>query len=197
MQSFLPELKQYQIILASKSPRRQQLLKQMGIDFEVKVITIDESFSSHLKKEQIAIYLAEKKAAAFGGADLDDSTLLITADTIVWQKDEVLGKPENREEAYRILRELSGNSHEVITGVCLKTKSKNHSFYSLTKVWFRKLEDAEIYYYIDHYQPYDKAGAYGIQEWIGFIGIEKIEGSYYNVMGLPTSELYRALMEFV
>ena len=197
MEDFLSQLNKYRIVLASKSPRRQQLLKQMGFDFEIMIRDTDETYPSHLVKEQIAIYLAEKKSAAFRQEEFDELMLLITADTVVWQQNGILGKPAHREEAYEIIRQLSGAIHEVITGVCLRTSTKSSSFYSTTRVSFRKLEDGEIFYYIDKYKPYDKAGAYGIQEWIGFVGIGNIEGSYYNVMGLPTFELYKALKSFL
>ena len=171
------------------------LLKGLDIHFEIKLKDTDEIYPQHLKKEKIALYLSELKASAFEN-ELDDKTLVITADTIVWINDKVLNKPKDFNDAVNILKQLSGNMHEVITGVCLKTKEKTHSFYALTKVYFKKLSEKEIEYYISNYKPYDKAGAYGAQEWIGYVAIEKIEGSYFNVMGLPTRMLYDELMKF-
>lgn len=188
------DLKKYQIILASKSPRRQFLLKDLGLNFEVHTKDVDESFPENLKAEQIPLYLCEKKANAFD-SELTDNTIVITADTIVWINGQVLNKPENFEDAVRMLKLLSGKMHEVYTGVCLKSKQKTKSFYSLTKVYFKNLSIEEIKYYIKNYNPYDKAGAYGAQEWLGYIAIEKIEGSYFNVMGLPVRELYEELLE--
>lgn len=185
----------YQIILASKSPRREQLLKGLDIPFIINVKEVAEEFPPHLKKEEIALYLAELKAAAYE-TEIDEKTLVITADTIVWINNTLLNKPKDYADAVSILNQLSGNMHEVITGVCLKTKNKTKSFYALTKVYFRTLTPQEIDYYISKYQPYDKAGAYGAQEWIGYTAIEKIEGSYFNVMGLPTRLLYEELMRF-
>ncbi len=183
------------IILASASPRRQKLLREMGLDFEVQVRETDESYPDDLKAEQIALYLCRKKADAFGIDELH-KTVLITADTIVWLNNEALDKPANNVEAEIILNKLSGNKHEVITAVCIKSDNKLRTFYSSTDVCFNDLSSAEIKYYIETYKPFDKAGAYGIQEWIGYIGINRIEGSYFNVMGLPTQKLYKELMEF-
>ena len=191
----LEKINNHKIILGSRSPRRQELLKQMGISFEVNVKETDEDYPQTLNAEEIAIYLSEKKAQAFN--DLDDKTILITADTIVWLNNRVINKPENIEDAYKILNELSGHMHQVFTGVCLKKKNKIHSFCAETKVYFKSLEKDEISYYINQHQPFDKAGSYGIQEWIGYIGIEKIEGSYTNVMGLPTQDLYCELLKFI
>ncbi len=189
------KLKDYKIILASQSPRRQQLLKGLDIPFQIISKDIKEEYPQDLKKEEIALYLCELKASAFNG-EIDDKTLVITADTIVWINGVALNKPSDYNDAVSILKTLSGNMHEVITGVCLKTKNKTHSFFSLTKVFFKKLSQQEIEYYITNYKPYDKAGAYGAQEWIGYVAIEKIEGSYFNVMGLPTRLLYEELMKF-
>lgn len=189
-------LKQYKIILASKSPRRQQLLKDLGLSFEIHTKEVDESFSSDLKAEQIPVYLAEKKAAAFQ-EDIDDKTIVITADTIVWVDNQALNKPENFEDAKRMLQLLSGKMHEVFTGVCLKSKSKTKTFYAQTKVYFKPLTEEEIEYYINNNKPFDKAGSYGAQEFIGYIGIEKMEGTYFNVMGLPLKELYENLQAFI
>jgi len=191
------KIKEYKVILASQSPRRQQLLKELGLDFEVRPVNIDETYPEELKHQNIALFLAELKAKSFELNNLCKNCLIITADTIVLQNDQILPKPTDFEDAKRILKILSGNSHEVITGVTFRTKAKMHSFYSLTKVYFKKLTDEEIDFYILNYKPYDKAGAYGIQEWIGFIGIEKIEGSYFNVVGLPVQKLYTELLDFL
>jgi septum formation protein len=188
-------LKKHKFILASKSPRRQFLLKDLGLDFTVHTKEVDESFPDTLKAEQIPLYLCEKKANAFD-EELDDNTIVITADTIVWVEGQVLNKPENYADAVRMLKLLSGKMHEVYTGVCLKSKHKITTFYSLTKVYFKELNQKEIDYYINNYNPYDKAGSYGAQEWIGYIAVEKIEGSYFNVMGLPVRELYEELLKF-
>ncbi|MFN7012847.1 MAG: Maf family nucleotide pyrophosphatase [Bacteroidia bacterium] len=186
----------HRLILASKSPRRQQLLRGLGFNFEIVTREIDESFPSHLKAQEIPLYLSKIKAKAFTDL-LDDKTIVLTADTVVWINDKVLNKPENEEEAYQMLRLLSGNMHEVFTGVTIRSKFKHQSFYSKTNVYFKYLNDDEIWYYIKHFQPFDKAGAYGAQEWIGYIAIEKIEGSYFNVMGLPVKEVYEELIKFV
>lgn len=190
------KLKHYSIVLASRSPRRQLLLRGLDIPFEVRLKDTPEEFPPNLAREEIALYLCKLKAAAFDN-ELDDDTLLITADTIVWINGHILGKPKNHDDAVDILRQLSGNMHEVITAICLKTKNKTHSFYALTRVFFKKLSDDEIEYYISHYHPYDKAGAYGAQEWIGYVAIEHIEGSYFNVMGLPTRMLCEELLKFI
>jgi septum formation protein len=189
------DLGNYRFILASKSPRRQFLLKDLGLNFEVHTGDVDESFPDHLQAQEIPLYLCKKKAEAFD-AELDENTIVITADTIVWIGGQVLNKPENSEDAARMLRLLSGNMHEVYTGVCLRSHKKTKAFYSLTKVFFKTLSQDEIDYYISNYNPYDKAGAYGAQEWIGYIAVERIEGSYFNVMGLPLKELYEELLDF-
>ncbi len=189
------KLKKYNVVLASQSPRRQMLLRGLDIPYTLKTKDVDENYPSHLKREEIAIFLAEKKAAAFNN-ELKADTLIITADTIVWVNDEVLGKPKDFDDAVRILKKLSGNMHEVITAICLKSKLKTTSFFSLTKVTFKELSNEEINYYIKNYKPYDKAGAYGAQEWIGYVAIKHIEGSYFNVMGLPTRLLYDELLKF-
>jgi septum formation protein len=185
----------YKIILASKSPRRQLLLKELGCSFEVRTREVEEVFPPHLKREQVALYLAELKAKAFD-EELGPGTVVITADTIVCVDDLIVGKPADYNDAVRILRLLSGRRHEVITGVCLHNGSTLKSFHVCTDVYFKKLTDEEIGYYLENYRPYDKAGAYGIQEWIGLIGIERINGSYFNVMGLPVKELYEELLRF-
>ena len=190
------KLKGKKIILGSKSPRRQSLLKQLGLDFEVKSKSVEEVYPENIDKEEIAIHLAELKAKAFEEELSDNNTILITADTIVWMDGKVLGKPIDRQDAIKTLRKLSGKTHEVITGVCLISSNKKKSFCVNTKVFFSKLTDEEIEYYIDTFKPYDKAGAYGIQEWIGYIGIDRIEGSFYNVVGLPVKALYDELLAF-
>lgn len=183
----------YQVILASNSPRRKELLGGLGISFKVRTLQdIDESYPDTLRGEEIPIYISGKKAEAYRQTMADDE-LIITADTIVYDHNKVLGKPRNREEAIHMLRELSGHAHEVITGVSIVTKEKTVQFASTSKVFFAALTDEEIAYYVDAYQPFDKAGAYGIQEWIGFVGVTRIEGSYFNVMGLPIQRLYTEL----
>lgn len=189
------DLKKYHFILASKSPRRKFLLKDLGLHFEVHTKEVDESFPESLKAEEIPLHLCKKKADAFD-RELDENTIVITADTIVWINGHVLNKPEDYEDAVRMLKILSGKMHEVYTAVCIKSKHKTKVFYSLTKVYFKPLSEYEIEYYIKNFHPYDKAGAYGAQEWIGYIAVEKIEGSYFNVMGLPVRELYEELIKF-
>lgn len=190
------KFKNTKIILASRSPRRQYLLKELGLQFETAENgNEDESYPASLFKKEIPVYLALKKSDGFLNL-LDKSTLLITADTIVWCDGQVLGKPEDREDAVRIIEKISGRKHQVITGVCLRSKQKTITFHSLTSVFFRHLTGMEIAFYVDNYKPYDKAGAYGIQEWIGYAGIRKIRGSYFNVMGLPTEKLYKNLINF-
>lgn len=190
------KFKNTRIILASGSPRRQFLLGELGIEFEVIDNTgIEETYPDTLDEKQIPVYLAEKKSEALKHL-LDGDALLITADTIVWCKKKVLDKPSGREDAIRILKELSGCSHMVISGVCLRSKTKMVSFDSVTSVFFRDLNIDEIIYYVDNYKPFDKAGAYGIQEWIGYTGIKSINGSYFNVMGLPMDKLYENLVDF-
>ena len=185
-----------EIILASQSPRRQQLLRDMGFNFRVMHSEAEEVYPDNMEIKQIPVYLAQLKANALK-ASLTENNILISADTIVAVDNEVLGKPADKEDAYRILKCISGRKHQVITGVCIKSITKEISFFAESNVYFRELKDEEIYYYIENYKPFDKAGAYGIQEWIGYIGIERIEGSYYNVMGLPTQMLYRELINFL
>ncbi len=184
------------IILASASPRRQQLLKELGIDFTVEIKPVDETAPKELRAQQIPLYLSQLKAAEFKNT-IDDNTVVITADTIVWINEKEIGKPKDYADAVNMLKTLSGNMHEVFTGVTLTSKNKSHSFFVTTKVFFKPLTENEITYYLDNYKPFDKAGSYGIQEWLGYIGIEKIEGSYFNVMGLPLKELYEELGKFV
>ncbi len=183
------------IILASKSPRRQELLKLMGINFRVVLKEVDETYPAGLTPSQTALYIAEKKAHAFD--EIIGDELVITADTIVVINNQILGKPENAAHAFAILSELSGSMHKVITAVSLLRNTELHSFYETSEVYFNALSSEQISYYISTGQPMDKAGAYGIQEWIGLVGIEKINGSYTNVVGLPTNMLYRELIKFV
>jgi len=186
------------IILASKSPRRIELMQQAGLQFTVQLADeIDELYPSELQREEIPLFLARLKADAFlRMVAIPDDAIVVTADTIVWINNRVLGKPADRQEAIDMLKILSGAMHRVYTGVCLSTNDKQHVFFDESKVYFRKLTNDEITFYVDRCQPYDKAGAYGIQEWIGYVGIEKIEGSHYNVMGLPIQKLYCELRDF-
>ena len=192
---FLQNLEKYEIILASKSPRRQQLLHDLGLNFRVESMDIPEEFPEGMGMMEIPVFLAELKVAAFT-PQLKDNQLVITADTIVWLEGKVLNKPADYAEGFQMLRQLSGEKHQVITGVCLLSAKKKISFAVSTDVWFKELEDHEIQYYLEHYRPYDKAGAYGIQEWIGYIGITRIEGSFFNVMGLPVQHVYEHLKDF-
>ena len=188
----LEHLNNYNIILASQSPRRQELLLGLNIPFEVQEIDVEESYPSQLVGVDIPMYLAEKKANAYA-KKMDDKTLLITADTIVWHEGCVFGKPKDKEDATRMLKALSGKTHQVITGVCISTLLKRRTFHVISEVRFARLAPEEIEYYLQNFEPYDKAGAYGVQEWIGYIGVEYIEGSYFNVMGLPVQRLYSEL----
>ncbi|MBQ0049805.1 MAG: septum formation protein Maf [Bacteroidales bacterium] len=186
-------MKNYKIVLASGSPRRKELLAGLGVDFEVRLLDgIDESYPKGLNGEEIAAHISSKKAAAYKDS-LMPNELIITADTIVYLEGTVLGKPKDEEEARTMLKSLSGKTHEVITGVTLMTTTKQQTFASVSKVSFAQLTDNEIDHYVTHFHPTDKAGAYGIQEWIGFVGVERIEGSYFNVMGLPVQRLYQEL----
>ena len=186
----------YKVILASNSPRRKELLAGLGIDFSVRIIKdIDESYPASLRGEDIPVFISGKKAEAYRRTMAEDE-LIITADTIVYDNDKVLGKPSSREEAINMLTELSGHAHEVITGVTICSRDKMKQLASVSKVFFDNLTEEEIEYYVDKYRPYDKAGSYGIQEWIGFVGVTRIEGSYFNVMGLPIQRLYKELKRF-
>ncbi|CAN1501351.1 Maf Nucleotide-binding protein implicated in inhibition of septum formation [Flavobacteriaceae bacterium] len=189
-------LKNHKIILASGSPRRQQFFKDLDLDFEIRLKDIEEIYPDALKAEEITNFLAELKANAFEG-ELNKNEILVTSDTIVWHKNNALGKPKDYDDAFQILKSLSDDTHEVITSVCFKTTEKTTTFYEVTKVTFNALSDASIHYYLENYKPFDKAGAYGIQEWIGFIGVSKIEGSYANVMGMPTDKVYDYLLKMV
>jgi septum formation protein len=189
-------LKQFpQIILASKSPRRQELLRLMDVDFRIVLKDVDESYPANLSPAEIAVYIAEKKAKAFDESINDE--IVLTADTIVSIDGHILGKPETKQHAAEMLAMLSGKVHRVVTGVCLLYKHQYNLFHDVSEVFFRKLTTDEISFYVDKYAPLDKAGAYGIQEWIGLIGIEKINGSYTNVVGLPTEKLYQQLAKLI
>ena len=186
------KLNNYNVILASGSPRRQQFFRDLDIDFSIQLKEIEEIYPENLKGVAITDYLSNLKSDAF--STLNDKDLLITSDTIVWLEGKALGKPKDAKDAFTMLRAMSGKKHEVITSVCLKTTSFQKIINDITNVTFKELSDDEIHYYINNYKPFDKAGAYGIQEWIGFIGIDKIEGSYFNVVGLPVHKLYKELM---
>ena len=190
-------LKNYKIILASASPRRRKLMEDMGLEFEIRPRSVPEDFPPHMKKQDVALFLSKKKAAVFAESEIGENELIIAADTIVCLDDTILNKPGDRDHAIEMLTLLSGKKHEVMTGVSLRTKSRLHSFFVSTDVYFKNLSKSEIEYYVDTYRPFDKAGSYGIQEWIGYVGIEKIEGSYFNVVGLPTARLYEELRKFL
>ncbi|MFY7936561.1 MAG: Maf-like protein [Flavobacterium sp.] len=189
------KFKNHKIILASGSPRRQRFLKELDIDFEIRLKEIEEIYPDQLQAEEITNFLAKLKASAFEN-DLQDNEVLITSDTIVWLENKALGKPSDASHAVKMLTEMSGKTHKVITSVCIKTTQKELVFHDETLVTFAKLTLKEIEYYLNIYKPFDKAGSYGIQEWIGLVAIEKIEGSYANVVGLPTHKLYKELMNF-
>ena len=190
------KLKKFKLILASGSPRRQQFFKDLELDFEIRLKEIEELFPLELKAGEITEYLAKLKASAFEG-ELVENEILITSDTIVWHNNKALGKPKDKDDAFAILKSLSNDTHEVITSVCFKTNLKTETITETTKVTFNALTDEAILYYIENYKPYDKAGSYGIQEWIGFIGVSKIQGSYANVMGLPVDKVYQYLNNLV
>ncbi|MDX9945756.1 MAG: Maf family nucleotide pyrophosphatase [Bacteroidales bacterium] len=192
----IDDLNKFRIILGSRSPRRQELLRELGLEFEVVTKDWDEFYPAYLTGPEIALYVAEEKAKSFI-PEIKGNEIVITADTIVWCNGEVLSKPSDREDAMRIIRKISGRTHEVITGVCLLSSVKMVSFQSSTRVTFSELSDEEIVHYISRYKPYDKAGAYGIQEWIGIAACSSIEGSYFNVVGLPVEQVYRELKKFV
>jgi septum formation protein len=192
----IDNLNNYRIILASRSPRRQQLLRELGLKFEVVIKDYEETYPEGIIGEEIARYVSHEKAIIFKN-EISDNEIVITADTIVWCNGKVLGKPRNYDDAVHILEEISGNTHEVITGVCLYSSHKEKIFSVSTKVTFASLTVEEIRYYIDNFSPYDKAGAYGIQEWIGIVACTNIEGSYFNVVGLPVQRLYKELQSFI
>lgn len=191
----LDNLEKYKVILASGSPRRRELMAGLGVNYEVWILPdVDESYPDTLQGEEIPLYIAKEKADAYIPMMQPDE-LIITADTIVWLDGKVLGKPQDREDALQMLRTMSGRTHEVFTGVCITTTDWQRSFTAQTEVRFATLSEDEIIYYVDNFKPMDKAGAYGVQEWIGFIGVENISGSYYNIMGLPVQRLYRELLK--
>lgn len=191
----LNNLTNKKLILASKSPRRQELLKGLDVAFEIQTRDVEESYPDGISPEDVPVYLAEKKAAAFADI-LTENTVIITSDTIVIREGEILEKPTSYAEAKTMIGKLAGNKHVVVTGVCIQSVSKKVSFSDHTGVTFMPLSEDEIDYYVNKYQPFDKAGAYGVQEWIGYVGIERLEGSYYNVMGLPVHKVYAALKGF-
>jgi len=188
------KLKNYKLVLASGSPRRQQFMRDLDVDFEVRLKDVEEIYPDHLQGAEITNFLALLKAQALN--DLADNEIVITSDTIVWHENKALGKPKDYDDAFAILRSLSGKTHEVITSVCIKNAGGTDVFNETTRVTFNALSDDEIKYYLDNYKPFDKAGAYGIQEWIGLVAIAKIEGSYANVVGLPVDKVYQYLCKF-
>ena len=191
----LDNLEKYKVILASGSPRRRELMAGLGVNYEVRILPdVDESYPDTLQGEEIPLYIAKEKADAYIPMMQPDE-LIITADTIVWLDGKVLGKPRDREDALQMLRTMSGRTHEVFTGVCITTTDWQRSFTAQTEVRFATLSEDEIIYYVDNFKPMDKSGDYGVQEWIGFIGVENISGSYYNIMGLPVQRLYRELLK--
>ena len=187
----LANLSQFKIILASQSPRRQQLLKEIIPTFDIQVRSVEEVYPETLKREEICMFLSVLKSSVFN--DLKKDEMLITSDTIVCLGDEVLGKPKDKKDAFEMLKKLSNETHTVYTGVTVKTRGKIETFYDATHVTFYELSDEELIHYINSCQPFDKAGAYGIQEWMGYVGIKKMDGEFYNVMGLPIHKLYRLL----
>ena len=190
------KLNKINIILASGSPRRQQFFNEMDLHYTIRLKEIEEIYPEHLQAEEITNFLAELKASAFEN-ELEENDILVTSDTIVWLNGKALGKPKDYDDAFKMLQQLANQTHEVITSVCLKSIDKTDVFHCVTKVTFADLSDEAITYYLDNYQPFDKAGSYGIQDWIGLIGISKIEGSYTNVVGLPTEMLFQKLMNYV
>lgn len=197
MKSRLKKLLRYNLILATKSPRRQMLMKGMDLNFEIKVKSVKEDYDEGMPYTEVPEYLAKLKAKSCKIDSLKKRDIYITADTIVVLKGQIIGKPKNKSQAKKTLKALSGQKHKVITGVCLTSSDKQQTFSSESDVYFKELNDIDIDYYVEEYMPLDKAGAYGIQEWIGYIAIEKIEGSFYNVMGLPTQMLYEELFSFI
>ena len=187
------KLQHKNIILASGSPRRQQYFKELDLDFTIQLKEVEEVYPNHLKAEEITNFLSELKAAAF--EHLNENDILITSDTIVWHEGKALGKPKDYEDAFQMLKSMSGKTHEVITSVSFKTKVKTETIFEITKVTFKEISDEAITYYLENYKPFDKAGSYGIQEWIGLIAISKIEGSYANVVGMPVDKVYDKLVE--
>lgn len=187
-------LKNYNLILASSSPRRQQFLRDLDLNFTIELKEIEENYPQNLKGSEITDYLAELKSSPF--TNLNDRDILITSDTIVWLNNKAIGKPKDKQDAISIFEELSGNMHQVITSICIKTTTKIKLINDITNVYFKKLTKEEILFYIDNFNPYDKAGGYGIQDWIGYIGVEKIEGSFFNVMGFPVHKFYEEMSKY-
>lgn len=187
-------LKNYNLILASRSPRRQQFLRDLNLEFTIELKEIEEVYPTDLKGAEITDYLAKLKSKPF--TNLNDNDILITSDTIVWMNNKAIGKPKSKQEAISIFEELSDNMHQVITSICIKTKKNISVINDITNVYFKKLTKEEILFYIDNFQPYDKAGGYGIQDWIGYIGVKKIEGSFFNVMGFPVHKFYEEMSKF-
>ena len=190
-------LRHYNLLLGSKSPRRQELLKALGLHYTLVDIDVEEIYPSHLQGAEIARYLCELKADAYNNALLAEDSILVTADTIVWLDGKYIGKPSGKEEAMEMLKKLSGKQHSVFSGICLKSSKRKIVFHAHTLVKFRELASDEIEYYVNHHKPFDKAGSYGIQDWIGYIGITGIEGCYYNVMGFPVEMFYEQLTQFI
>lgn len=189
-------LKDYKIILASGSPRRQQFMRDLDLDFDIRVSDIEEIYPATLQGTEITDFLAELKASSLSDA-LEENEILITSDTIVWHENKALGKPKDYDDAFEMLMSLSGKTHEVMTSVCIKTRAITQTFNETTKVTFNTLTEDEVKYYLNNYKPYDKAGAYGIQEWIGLVAIAKVEGSYVNVVGLPVDKVYQHLKRLI
>ncbi len=190
------KLEKYNIILASGSPRRQEFFKGLGFDFEIRIKPVEEVYPKHLKHSEISDFLAELKSKPFE-KELKENDILITSDTIVWHNNQALGKPKDEQDAFDMIESMSGSNHDVITSVCFKTKTNQKTVNAITKVTFKSFTEDEIWYYIKNHDPLDKAGAYGIQEWIGQIGVTKLEGSYFNVMGLPVHLVYQTLLEII
>ena len=191
----MEQIQNKRLILASNSPRRRELLQGLGLDFIVKAKEVDEDFSDNMDKSQVAKYLAEKKALSYQ-QELEENDLIITADTVVIINGEILNKPKDKEEAFQMLQKLSGKAHRVITGVCMMDKQKMVAFDDMTEVHFKDMDKTELISYIENYQPFDKAGAYGVQEWIGYVAVYKMVGSFYNVMGLPVHRIYEELKKW-
>jgi septum formation protein len=197
MESLKDLLKGKQLILGTKSPRRHHLMEQLGVPFSILSKQVDENGPAGLSGTELACYLSELKSSAFSKELLNPNNIVLTADTVVWLEGRSLAKPAGYEEAGNMLRLLSGRKHQVITGVTLANAEQRSTFFAVTNVWFKKLSESEIDFYVREYKPFDKAGAYGVQEWIGIIGIERIEGSYYNVVGLPVKQVYEELIKFI
>ncbi len=196
MISYFDSIKKFEVVLASQSPRRRQLLHELGISFSVIPGAADESFPESLKREKAVIFIAEKKSEFYKNSLRNSNTMLITADTIVCLGNEMIGKPSDHKEAVMILKKLSGRMHEVFSAVCVRTLSRKETFCVRSEVYFKNISAEEINYYVEKYKPFDKAGAYGVQDWLGLTSIERINGSFHNVMGLPVKELYETMKKF-